>query len=146
MNGRKLRRCVEAGSHTWFSPENLLAVSNLDARPTKDPRAHFRCFVRGDMLELGLANPGLAGNEERSTVRPCPSPEGPEPVNLRVAPNEATDWRAAAGRSSGCRTRVSSMGRCLEPDLTDLRHSVYRRHPAGKQGRSGALWSSTCRR
>jgi len=97
MNGRKLRRCVEAGSNTWFSPEKLLAVSNLDARPTKDPRAHFRRFVRSGMQELGLANPVLAGKEERPTVRRCPSPEGPEPVDLRVAPNEAPGWRAAAG-------------------------------------------------
>ena len=49
------------------------------------------------MQELGLADPGLAGDEERPTVRPCPSPEGPEPVDLRVAPNEVTGWRAAAG-------------------------------------------------
>lgn len=49
-------------------------------------------------------------------MRPCPSPEGTEPVHLRVAPNEVIGWRVAAGRSSGFGTRVSSMGRCLEPD------------------------------
>jgi hypothetical protein len=49
------------------------------------------------MQELGLADPGLAGDEERPTVRPCPSPEGTEPVHPRVAPNEVTGWRAAAG-------------------------------------------------
>lgn len=65
--------------------------------PTKDPRAPFRRGVRSGMQELRRANPGLAGNEERRTVRPCPSPEGPEPVDLRVAPNELTGWRAAAG-------------------------------------------------
>lgn len=69
----------------------------MDARPTKDPRAHFRRGVRSGMQELGLADPGLAGDEERPTGRPCPSPEGPEPVDLRVAPNEVTGWRAAAG-------------------------------------------------
>jgi hypothetical protein len=49
------------------------------------------------MQELGLADPGLAGDEERPTVRPCPSPECPEPVDLFVAPNEVTGRRAAAG-------------------------------------------------
>jgi hypothetical protein len=34
---------------------------------------------------------------EIPTVRPCPSPEGPEPVDVPVAPNEVTGWRAAAG-------------------------------------------------
>jgi len=66
-------------------------------RPTKDPRAHFRRGVRSGMDELGLASPGLAGDEERPTGASVSSPRGPEPVHLRVAPNEVTGWRAAAG-------------------------------------------------
>jgi hypothetical protein len=92
------------------------------------------------MQELGLADPGLAGNGERPTVRPCRSPERPEPVHLRVAPNEVTGWRAAAGPFLRLWDAGVEHGTLSGADLTGPRHSVYRRHPAGKQGRSGALW------
>lgn len=55
-----------------------------------------RC-VEGWEQHLVQAGPGLARDEERPTARPCPSPEGTEPVHLRVARNEMTGWRAAAG-------------------------------------------------
>ena len=86
-----------AGSKTWLGPAEPIAVSDWMPRPTKDPRAHFRRGVRSGMDELGLASPGLAGDEERPTGASVSSPRGPEPVHLRVAPNEVTGWRAAAG-------------------------------------------------
>jgi hypothetical protein len=91
------------------------------------------------MQELGLANPRLAGTGERPTVRPCVSPEDPEPVHFRVAPSEVTGWRAAAGPFVRLWDAGVEHGTLSRADPTGPRHSVDRRHPAGKQGRSGAL-------
>jgi hypothetical protein len=73
MNGRKLRQRVEDWEQHLVQAGEAHCGLELDARSTKDPRARFRRGVRSGMQELGLADPGLAGDEEHPTVRPYAS-------------------------------------------------------------------------
>ena len=111
-------------SRSWMSAPRRIRV------PTSDAASAAAC--RSSVLRI----PGspVTRSAQRASV---PKPGRP---GAGQSPRRAQRGDLLAGRFSGCGTRVSSMGCCLEPDLTDLRHSVYRRHPAGKQGRSGAIW------